>query len=99
MISYSDLRSRARSYAIAAATAIAGPCRVMSIAISAGTDVGTVSVYNAVTAAGTDVLLLKAGANKSEQNDFEPTGVRFDTGLSIAAGGTPDSICVTYIEE
>ena len=104
MISANDLMTKARSYAIADATNITSgaACRVMSIAISASTDACDLSVYNATTAAGADLVYIKVLANRSNQFNYEPNGVRFDTGLSIASGpGTavPDSICVTYITE
>jgi hypothetical protein len=100
-LTYSDKATRSWTKAVAAGAAVVtGPCLVFAIQLSGGVDAATLSVYNAVTAAGTDVIVLKAPILTTAPILYLGTnGTRFATGLSIAATGTAPSFSVFYLVE
>ena len=100
MISANDLKSRARSRAYTVGTAIAGPCRVFSMGVTAGTNQGGIQLFDATATSGTDFIQCNTIAGTSEGFKWEPAGLRFSTGLAVGTtGGAPVGFYVTYIEE
>jgi len=100
-IDINSLHSRGWSRAVAAATDITSgaDCRVMGILCTGGSGAGVCSVYNAATAAGADLIVVKAAIGDSSYISCGPNGTPFYTGLSTTISGTGASFVVFYITE
>ena len=99
MISADDIMSRSRTKAIAVGTAIAGPCRVFGMGVSAGGAQGGIQIFDSAATSG-DFIQVNSVGNNAESYKWEPCGIRFSTGLSIGAtGAAVDSLYVLYVEE
>ncbi|HUU68032.1 MAG TPA: hypothetical protein VM186_00795 [Planctomycetota bacterium] len=71
---------------------VSGPVVVfgMKLAASAG-GAASLTINDALTVAGGGkTIVLKANANRSQRFNFEPTGIRFSTGLSRAVAQAVD---------
>ena len=96
-ISANDLKFMARKWVIAAGTpAVATPVRVFGVYIAPGAGTSTVTLHDSAAADNTKIVL-STTSDRSSSLNFEPTGVKFDTALTIATTGTPASIVVTYL--
>jgi hypothetical protein len=79
--------------------AMAGPCVIFGIYLTAGADAASVTINDAATAAGGGrTVVLKAIATASNSFEF-PNGIRFATGLSGAETGTAPYWLITYMLE
>jgi len=96
-LSYNDLVTRSRSFSVTAGNAVAGPCRVFMMAITAGANAATLTIHNAATASGGTPITVGAALTETAVIDFGPTGILFDTGLSTATTGTTPTSVVTYM--
>lgn len=97
--SHADLTTRARTFATATATSIAGPCVVFSMAAGAGSG-GPIelALRDGTATDSTLIAILNVGANDEDQYNWEPCGIKMGTALTLTSVGSIDSIVVTYLE-
>ena len=105
--SQNDLRSRHRSFTTTVAAfgngtlIVTGAVVIFGIHLAGdGTNAAILSIHDALTAVGTPITI-KVGATGSAEFRFEPTGIRFTTGLFVqndGAAGTPTAV-VRYMAE
>jgi hypothetical protein len=101
---HNDLRSRHRTLHRAITgvhtspdDAIAGPCVVFSFSLNAGGAAAATLLDAADTSNA--VVTLNTVTDELVEASWEPAGIRFATGLSMAYSGTFNNIYVTYMEE
>jgi len=98
--SQNDLRSRHRTWETqaddVAGLHVTGELVLFGIHLTSGSDAASMSVYNAITATGTPIVLKVASGGAGEFS-FEPTGIPFDTGLFIATTGTSPTYVVRFM--
>jgi len=77
-----------------------GRCRILGFYVTAGVDAATVTINDALTAAGGGTTLeVGAGIGLTEQMMIPGPGLVFQTGLSIASTGTTPTVGVFYAVE
>lgn len=87
--------------AFAAATNITSgeSLRLMGISATGGSGAAVVTVYNALTATGSDLIIQKAAINDSTYMSLGPDGTQYATGLTVTVAGTGASFVVFYVIE
>ena len=100
MLALNDLQSRGWQRAVADGTDLTGGIawRIMGVLVTAAANAASVTVYNAATAAGTDLIAVKAPIQTTRFVSFGPQGTRF-TAATIVSTGTAETFVVFYIAE
>jgi hypothetical protein len=98
-----DMATRPRTLRTTTGNDIAGgPCIIWGIGVTSGAvDDGRILLHNDDDGTS-NTMLFRAPVSDSRQRRFEPTGIRFDTNLSITALGgdnAPSSFFVLYTVE
>ena len=88
-----------RSFTQVVGAAVSGPARVYSLHITSGSGAGSLSVYDHASSATGTALAVKVLSGETAEWSFEPHGIRFGTGVFVAATGTTPHIVVTYLAE
>jgi hypothetical protein len=101
-ISADDIKLKSKKYvANAGSTAalISVPIRIFSVHMTSGaTGEGLLNLHNSQLT--DDILIqIRAPIDDSREILFYPAGVKFENGLSVGLGNSPDSWMITYLEE
>lgn len=100
-LSANDLASMGwkRYHASVSANAVlTAPVRIMGIIVTGAAVSGTALIYNAATAAGTDLIGVNGAIGDSTYVGLGPNGTRFDVGVSTTLGGAGVLLDIFYTE-